>query len=101
MQTLIIRLADSDIITGRDSGLELRRKVEQAIDEDPEQLVLDFSGIRNATQSCLDEMIGILLLERGAGVLNRLVFKGCTPALREMIQFVVSDRMQSQAPVPR
>ena len=45
-----------------------------------------------ATQSFMDELVGILVLERGPKVLQQLRFRGCSPDMKAIINFVVSDR---------
>lgn len=46
----------------------------------------------DATQSFMDELVGILVLERGPSVLQSLRFRGCTQDMKAIINFVVSDR---------
>lgn len=45
-----------------------------------------------ATQSFMDELVGILVLERGPKVLQQLRFRGCSTDMKAIINFVVSDR---------
>ena len=45
-----------------------------------------------ATQSYMDELVGILVLERGPKVLSQLRFRGCSKDMKAIINFVVSDR---------
>lgn len=54
-------------------------------------LDIDFEGI-DATQSFMDELIGVIVLERGPGVLKQLRFRHCSADLKAIIQFVVADR---------
>jgi hypothetical protein len=60
----------------------------------------DFEGV-DATQSFMDELIGMLVLERGATVLSRLRFKGCTDDMKGIIKFVVNDRAAQFLKSPR
>lgn len=46
----------------------------------------------DATQSFMDELVGILVLERGPNVLDLLRFRGCSRDMKAIINFVVSDR---------
>lgn len=48
----------------------------------------------DATQSFMDELVGILVLERGPQVLSRLRFRGCSKDMKAIINFVVSDRAE-------
>lgn len=52
---------------------------------------LDCVGV-DATQSFMDELVGILVLERGPSVLRLLRFRGCSADMKAIINFVVSDR---------
>lgn len=56
-----------------------------------ELVELDCAGT-DATQSFMDELVGILVLERGPSVLNLLRFRGCSADMKAIINFVVSDR---------
>lgn len=60
---------------------------------------LDCSGT-DATQSFMDELVGILVLERGPSVLDLLRFRGCTKDMKAIINFVVSDRAIQYAKNP-
>ncbi len=71
----------------------IRHKLELFL-EDHKNIILDFSRVPNATQSWVDELLGKLVLKDGKELLNRIQFKNCTPNLRELIKFVVTDRVQ-------
>lgn len=45
-----------------------------------------------ATQSFIDELVGVLILRHGPDILLRMVFKGCSDEVRAMVEFVASDR---------
>jgi STAS-like domain of unknown function (DUF4325) len=74
----------------RSSALPLRDQIEQVISEGRE-VTIDFSGVE-ATQSFVDELIGVIVASQGPSVLDRVVFKGCSPTVKGILQFVVSDR---------
>lgn len=54
-------------------------------------LDLDFEGVE-ATQSYIDELIGLLVLHRGPQVMQRIRFHKCSADLKAIIKFVVADR---------
>lgn len=54
-------------------------------------VVLDFAGVE-ATQSFIDELVGVLILKHGPDVLDKLIFKACTDNVRAIIEFVAADR---------
>lgn len=74
----------------RHAALPLREQIECAVSSGHE-ITLDFSGI-DATQSFLDELIGVLVAKHGKTVLRHIVFKGCSRDVQAIIQFVVTDR---------
>lgn len=63
-------------------------------------LELDFEGIE-ATQSFVDELIGVIVLERGPDVMKRFRFRRCSDDMKAIINFVVSDRAAQYAATPR
>jgi hypothetical protein len=55
------------------------------------EVALDFSGVE-ATQSFIDELVGVLILKHGPDILDRLIFKACTENVRAIVEFVAADR---------
>lgn len=80
------RLAGSRLVAA-----PLREELEVALAQQGAEVILDFSGI-TATQSFVDELIGVLVLRHGPDILARIVFKGCSDDVRAIIEFVVTDR---------
>ncbi|WP_162573700.1 STAS-like domain-containing protein [Variovorax sp. PBL-H6] len=74
----------------RARAVGLRRQVEAALEEGS-KVVLDFDGVQ-ATQSFVDELIGVVVLERGPDVLRQVSFKRCSTDMKAIVSFVVSDR---------
>ncbi len=56
-------------------------------------VILDFGGVE-ATQSFIDELIGVLVLEHGPESVERLVFRSCSDDVKAIINFVLSDRIE-------
>jgi hypothetical protein len=83
-------LATRRMIGMRAKAVPLRDKIESAL-QDGEEVVLDFAGIE-ATQSFIDELVGVLLLTKGPSLLERIVFSGCSENVRAILRFVASDR---------
>lgn len=75
----------------RFSAMPLRQDLEEKLVQSRADLVLDFSGM-SATQSFVDELVGVLVLRQGPDILKRLIFKGCSEDVRAIIRFVVIDR---------
>lgn len=74
----------------RYTARELRARLETLLTSNKE-VVLDFTGMK-VSQSFADELIGLAVLRFGPGVLERMVFKGCSDSVQAIIEFVVADR---------
>lgn len=72
-------------------GQQMRAELEALLDRH-ENVEVDFTGL-NATQSFIDEMIGVLVLRYGPAILQRLTFKGCNEDIQTILHFVVSSRL--------
>lgn len=79
----------------RQSALPLRSRIEAALAEG-QGVTVDFTGVE-ATQSFVDELIGVLVGTRGPKVLEQVTFKGCSESVRGVLRFVVSDRARDFA----
>lgn len=58
-----------------------------------EEVVLDFAGVEDATQSFVHALISDPLRVHGVAVLDRLAFKSCSPVVKKVVGIVV-DYMQ-------
>jgi hypothetical protein len=54
------------------------------------EIVVDFTGVRNANSSFVNGLVTGLLEKHGEGVLKVLVFKGCNPAIRVLVESAVA-----------
>lgn len=86
----LIKESPTRMMGMRQSALPLREQIESAIG-DGLQVSIDFTGVE-ATQSFIDELIGVLVGLKGPSVLERITFKGCSDTVKGIIQFVVADR---------
>ena len=75
----------------RDTALSIRDEIETALDDEM-SVTIDFRAT-NPTQSFVDELIGTLVTERGQTVLEKLILKNCSPEIKAILNFVVSDRI--------
>jgi hypothetical protein len=55
-----------------------------------EKVVLDFNGVRNANSSFINALIAGLVEQHGRDVLKVLVFKGCNPVVRVLVEGAIS-----------
>lgn len=79
------------MVGSRFAATPIREQLEKTLARQKGDVSLDFSGVV-ATQSFVDELIGVLLLKNGVSVLERVIFKGCSPDVRAIIEFVATDR---------
>ncbi|WP_442874739.1 STAS-like domain-containing protein [Delftia sp. DT-2] len=77
-------------LSRRESAQPLRRGIDSYLGTGA-VVEVDCAGA-DATQSYMDELVGILVLERGPKVLDQLRFRGCSKDMKAIINFVVSDR---------
>lgn len=75
----------------RTVALSIRDIAERALDSG-EKVEFDFAGT-NPTQSFIDELIGALVMDRGAEILRDLTMKNCSHDIKNILHFVVSDRI--------
>lgn len=83
--------AQGHLVSSRMAAAPVREELEIALATAGAEVVLDFSGI-GATQSFVDELVGVLVLRHGPDILSHIVFKGCSDDVRAIIEFVVADR---------
>ena len=88
-------LAQGRMVGMRSKAVPVRRQVETAI-EGGGEVVLNFAGIE-ATQSFIDELVGVLILRHGPSVLDKLIFKSCSGDVKAIVQFVIADREEQFA----
>ncbi len=89
----IFEHTQTQFLGSRFRARELREEVEQLLAQ-VDEVVLDFTGMKSATQSFIDELVGVLVLQHGPDVIQRLVFKGCAEDIKEILSFVVSGRSE-------
>jgi hypothetical protein len=63
----------------------------------PGDIVLDFSGVRNANSSFMNALISGLIEKHGEGVLEQLLFKGCNPTIKVLIESAIDLGIQKFA----
>ncbi len=60
---------------------------------------LDFANLQ-VTQSFVDELLSVLILQHGPSILDRIVFKSCSDDVRAILEFVAADRCDQYAKRP-
>lgn len=62
-----------------------------------DQVVLDFTGIRNANSSFVNALISGLFEQHGEEALQKLVFRGCLPTIRVLVEAGIELGMSKHA----
>lgn len=62
-----------------------------------DEVILDFTGVRHANSSFINALVAGLVEQHGRDVLNVLVFKGCTPVLRVLVEGAIALGLQKSA----
>jgi hypothetical protein len=65
--------------------------------ESKQKLVLDFSHVRSANSSFMNALISGIVENRGPSVLESIVFKGCNPVVRVLVEAAIDLGMQKVA----
>lgn len=89
-QIAINQYAKGHMVSTRITATSIRDNAEKSI-LGGQGVVFDFSGV-DATQSFIDELIGILILKCGPDILDKITFKSCSSDVKATIQFVIDDR---------
>lgn len=58
------------------------------------QITLDFTGVRNANSSFMNALVAGLVEQHGEAILDRIVFKGCNPVLRVLVEAAIDLGLQ-------
>lgn len=53
------------------------------------EIVLDFSGVRNANSSFINALVAGIVEQHGRDVLAKLTFKGCSPVIKVLVQAAI------------
>jgi len=77
----------------RAAGQQLRFEIEDALNAH-DRVTLDFSGVGVVTQSYIDEAVGVLILQFGPSVLQRLSFKNCNEDVKAVLNYVAGTRSE-------
>jgi len=86
----LTQYARGHLVGARSTAMPLREQVEEVLAQGTE-VVFDFSSVE-ATQSFIDELVGVLILRHGPDILDHLIFKSCSDDVRAIIEFVAADR---------
>jgi hypothetical protein len=86
----------SRLLGTRNIALPIRDEIERFLGHtnSDEKIIINFSNV-NPTQSFVDELLGVIVLEHGPNVLSRMVMKNCSDDIKSILHFVISDRLKT------
>lgn len=58
------------------------------------EITLDFTGVRSANSSFMNALVAGLVEQHGEAILDRILFKGCNPVLRVLIESAIDLGLQ-------
>ena len=61
------------------------------------EIVLDFTGIRSANSSFINSLVAGTIEQQGSEVLKRLVFQGCNPVVRVLVESAIALGLEKSA----
>ncbi len=59
-----------------------------------DEIILDFRGVRTANSSFVNALVAGLVEHHGEQVLQKLVFEGCSPLLRVLVEGAIDLGLQ-------
>ena len=59
-----------------------------------DKIVLDFTGVRNANSSFVNALVAGTIEQYGKSVVSKLVFKGCNPLIKVLVEAAIYLGMQ-------
>jgi hypothetical protein len=93
-----IKPVTGDFAEDKDAAADLRERLIRNALAGGQRVVLDFKGVRVATQSFIHALLSDVLRREGEAVLDRLVFQGCTKSVKGIIETVVQYSLESIEP---
>ena len=95
MLTISVIKATGTFAENKDVARDIRiKKITPAIKKGNE-VTLDFAGVTGATQSFVHALISEIIREYGDDVFDKLYFKDCSPAVRQIVN-IVADYMEER-----
>jgi hypothetical protein len=96
VKTISIAKEVGEFAEDKDAAAKLRRGVILPALEKNGSLELDFRGVTLTTQSFIHALISQALRVHGEDALERLTFKGCVPAVQDIVKTVVQYVLEAR-----
>ncbi len=84
-----------DFAEDKDKAKDLRIKQILPELEKGNNIIIDFEGVNNATQSFIHALISDLIRKKGIDVLDNIEFKNCNETIKTIITIVVNYMQDS------
>ncbi|MCX6554291.1 MAG: STAS-like domain-containing protein [Candidatus Aminicenantes bacterium] len=96
MNTIFLLQITGSFAENKDIAREIRIKHILPFISKKKEIILDFTGVENATQSFIHAMISDVIRKYGIDALDLIVFKGCNSTIKTIIE-IVCEYMQEGA----
>ena len=93
--TILISKFAGTFAENKDSAREIRLKRIMPELEKNKEVTLDFEGVTGATQSFVHALISDVIRRHGEDVLDLIIFKNCSPTVKEIIRLVTEYMQES------
>jgi hypothetical protein len=96
MLNIAISVQAGTFAENKDIAKKIReRQILPALKKGEQEIILDFVNVTGATQSFVHALISEAIREHGDEVFNKLLFKNCSPAVRQVVNIVADYREES------
>jgi hypothetical protein len=96
MKTISILHSVGEFAEDKDSAAKLRKDQILPALADAKTIELDFTGVTLTTQSFIHALISEALRIHGEKALSQMSFKGCVPAVRDIVETVVQYVLEAR-----
>jgi hypothetical protein len=93
MEIIIKNYIKENWLGTRDMAFSIRKTFESNVLNSSEEIIFNFESVWIITQSSIDELIWVFITNEWVDILNRFQFKNCNDKQREIIKFVIIDRV--------
>lgn len=86
---------DGDFLVDTEEARRLRRERLEPLLATSERVVVDFAGARVATNAWTNALLGSILARQRRGLLDKITFTNCSPAVRAAIRLTVEAALRT------
>lgn len=97
--TILLSLAGdfgAHLANGEDAAEYRASKIDPILN-DCDELILDFTGVRSGNSSFMNALISGIVENNGEEIIRKIVFKGCNPVLRVLVESALDLGVQKLA----